>query len=585
MAWAMHRLGPGPGPAPGALRLLALWLLAACPGRLWASASPGTGVLQEQAPLPVRVVQSSPGGLLEIDRGAADGVRLGDRVLLMPRGAGTLEGRVIEVQERSAGVEMLGSTAAIAVGTRGEVWLPAAAPGQVEPQDAAPEPATDASPAAPPGAAPQAPKPAWKRIDEWREGQPLLSGLERGAPEDRPRSVRGRVWVGVDQIVTDLEGRGDGFYRLGSNLWVDNPFGAGGSLEWQGDLSYRRTLLPDQDDDELGLLRVERLAYRLGGTRQQADAYAFGRFLQHVPALGLLDGAEWVRRSPGGDRYGASLGFLPQPDPQLESAEDLALAGFYEWNRDETEELSARIAYQKTFHNWSADRDLVVLEGRYLPRRGWKAFLTGLIDLYTSGDELKSGLELTQARLSVWRDFSHQGVRFTAYSQRFPQIDGDLVPVLSLVQLADQRTERASVDLWTDLFPHARLLAGGGGWVDEEDDGADANVGLELSDLWSERDRLQLGAFLTQGKFTDVLGWRAALDLPLAGGQARLAYEYAWQDVVGFLDENDDLPQQRLSLSQDWFTAEGWSLTMRADWVLFDDDQGLWLGFFVQKTF
>jgi hypothetical protein len=574
--------------ASGAGRLLALWLLAAVPlSARGLHGAPGAAQ-QDSTPLPVRVVQSSPGGLLEIDRGAADGVSVGDRVLLMPRGGGTLEGRVIEVQERSAGVEMLGSTAAVAVGTRGEVWLPAAAAPRppTEQPEATPEaPAAPAGEQAGEGAPPAAAKPAWKRIDEWREGQPLLSGLERIAPSDRPRSLRGRVWVGVDQIVTDLDGRGDGFYRLGSSLWIDNPFGQGGSFEWQGDASYRRTLLPDQDDDELGLLRVERLAYRLGGTRQEPDAYAVGRFLQHVPALGLLDGAEWVRRSPGGDRYGASLGFLPQPDPQLESAEDLALSGFYEWNQDESEELSARIAYQKTFHNWSADRDLVVLEGRYLPRRGWKAFLTSLIDLYSSGDELKSGVELTQARLSVWRDFSHQGVRFTAYSQRFPQIDGDLVPVLSLVQLADQRTERASIDLWTDLFPHARLLAGGGGWIDEEDDGADANVGLELQDLWSERDRLQLGAFLTQGKFTDVLGWRAALDQPLAGGQARVAYEYAWQDIVGFLDENDDLPQQRLSLSQDWFTAEGWSLTMRADWVLFDDDQGLWLGFFVQKTF
>jgi hypothetical protein len=29
----------------------------------------------------------------------------------------------------------------------------------------------------------------------------------------------------------------------------------------------------------------------------------------------------------------------------------------------------------------------------------------------------------------------------------------------------------------------------------------------------------------------------------------------------------------------------GWSLTARVDWVLLDQDHGLWLGFFFQQAF
>lgn len=556
-------------------------------------------VHQELTPLPVRVIQSSPGGLLEIDRGELDGLRVGDRVVLAPRGLGNLDGRVLEVGERTAAVELPGSSAALPSGTRGEAWIPLErltpkpmppgeqSPGGQTPPAARSQTASEGAGQAPPAEdpTPAAQKPAWQRIDDYRAGQPLLSGLERVRPADRPRSYSGRVWLAMDQIVTDLEGRGDGFYRAGSALRVDNPFGQGGAFEWQGDLSLRRTFLPDQADDDLGLLRIERLAYRLGGDRQTPDGYAFGRFLQHVPELGLLDGAECFTRRENGDRYGASLGFLPQPDPQLESGEDLALAGFYEWQRDSLEDLSATLAYQKTFHNLAADRDLLVLRARYLPSNGWKLFLSSLFDLYSGGDAGKGSLELTQAQFNLWRDFERHGLRLRGYSQRFPQIDGDLVPATTLEQIQNAHLERASVDLWVGLGPHGRLIAEGGAWLDEEDDGADAAAALEFSELYSNRDRWRLGAYLTQGKFTDVLGWRLSTEQPFAGGTVRLAYDYAWQDLVGFLDQNDDLPQQRLSFSQDWYTSVGWSLTARVDWVLLDQDNGLWLGFFFQQAF
>jgi hypothetical protein len=554
----------------------------------------------ELTPVPVRVIQSSPGGLLEIDRGELDGLRVGDRLVFSPRSSGTVEGRVLEVEERTAAVELLGSLVALPSGTRGEAWIPRErlqpSPGgqaNTPPVPVAPLENADGSPAkATPnpaetgaGQAPPASKPAWQRIDDYQAGQPLLSGLERVRPADRPRSYSGRVWLAMDQIVTDLDGRGDGFYRLGSALRVDNSFGQGGSFEWQGDLSLRRSFLPDQPDEEQSLLRVERLAYRLGGDRHSPDAFALGRFLQHVPELGLLDGGEWFTRSDSGDRYGASLGFLPQPNPELDTGEDLALAGFYEWQRDSLEDLSATVAYQKTFHNLVADRDLLVLRARYLPRNGWKVFLSSLIDFYTSGDEGKNAVELSQAQFNLWRDFERHGLRLRGYSQRFPQIDGDLVPTTTLEQIQNAHTERASLDMWVGLGPHGRLLAEGGAWIDEEDDGVDAAAALEFQELYSHSDRWRLGAFLTQGKFTDVLGWRASTEQPFAGGTARLAYEYAWQDLVGFLDENDDLPQQRLSFSQDWYTSVGWSLTARADWVLLDEDHGLWLGFFFQQAF
>ena len=86
---------------------------------------------------------------------------------------------------------------------------------------------------------------------------------------------------------------------------------------------------------------IQRLSYFQGGTRFSEKRWEAGRFLQHgMPEFGVLDGFEWTHRREGGDQFGASVGFMPQPDDDYESFADFQLAAYYLWVADHREELT-----------------------------------------------------------------------------------------------------------------------------------------------------------------------------------------------------------------------------------------------------
>src|SRR6201988_4439863 len=97
------------------------------------------------------------------------------------------------------------------------------------------------------------------------------------------------------------------FARAGTVLLVENFMQKGGDLYFDAETNYRDTDVPDDDDDQDTLLRLERFSYAWGGNRFAADRYEVGRFLQHdMPEFGVLDGGEWTRRLSGGDIFGGS---------------------------------------------------------------------------------------------------------------------------------------------------------------------------------------------------------------------------------------------------------------------------------------
>ena len=53
-----------------------------------------------------------------------------------------------------------------------------------------------------------------------------------------------------------------------------------------------------------------------------------------MPEFGVLDGVEWSLRRPGGDRFGVSLGAMPEPNADHDTGQDLLLAAFYTWVDD-----------------------------------------------------------------------------------------------------------------------------------------------------------------------------------------------------------------------------------------------------------
>jgi len=561
-----------------------VWCLAACLGL----GRPVLAARQETPPssqgtitLEVRVGAAERGWVL-IDRGASDRLALGDVVTFFPREGGTQRGTVVELEERAARVELADPAFAPAPGTRGRIELPrdrASAPRR-RPRAAPPT-------APPSGAEPASPPPVFRNPDdEWQSDEPLLARVRPVRPSERPARASGTSYLALDHTRASEDDRHDTFVRLGGGLVVENPFGRGDRLQADAEWNYRRVDLPDDDDLEDVELRLERLSYTVGGTRFDQDSLQVGRFLQEgLVELGVLDGAEWIVRRRNGHRFGASVGYLPEPDAEFQTGSDFQLAAFYEWVADESERLAFATGYQKTFHNGAADRDLVVARLQRLPREGWTFFGTAWIDLYTDGDDAKDeSVGVTQADLSLGRRFAGGSSLDLVYRHlEFPELERNEFTPVEDDQLADDHSERLALTHRWQLTPDTRLRTSLGAWVDEDESGSDGELGLGLRELWDARDFLDLALFGSNARFSDTLGARFSFGRFTNGGRWAVDYELSQNRLDGFDADNDDLPQHRLRFSRD-HSWSAWSLSWRIEGLVYDDEYALQLGLYLQRS-
>lgn len=564
------------------LRTVLLWLLVAC------LAVPAGAQDEGVASVALRVTARRPGARVMVDRGAQDGLLEGDVVVFQPRTGRPVTGHVLRLEERAALV-LLAETIDLPPGTRGDARVPLARLGPLPPPEAvADEPQElPAQPVEPIEPAPD--HPAWENGDEeWSPDLPLLARVRVLRPEDRESRVTGFTYLSADQILTTESDRSDGFYRFGTDLLYENPFGRGGELSFDAELNYRYTDVPDQGDEDEVHLRLDRLSYAWGGTRWSSQRWEAGRFLHHVmPELGVVDGAEWSQRFDDGDRVGASVGYLPEPNQDYETGKDFQLSVFYEWVADRSETLTAAGAYQKSWHNGAADRDLFVGRVQYLPAEGWHVNATTWIDVYTSGDDAKgSGVELTQAVASVGKRWeSGDGLNLTYNRILFPEIDRFEFTPVGANQLADDHNDRLALSGWTWIGEEERLHGVIAGWTDEDDSGGDGEMGLEVFDLFADGVSADVTVFGTLGRFESAVGARLTFTRAVDLGSWDLMYEIANHDQQGFDDTNDDILQHRLRGSCDLNSLSGWGLSLYAEGVTWEDETGLLAGFYLRKSF
>lgn len=561
-------------PAPGTRGSVLVGAPSGAPATPPAEAAPDPGAAPAPAREPrrveLRVSSSGPGARVLVDRGASDGLRRGDRVLFQRPDGAPRWGTVGQVGNKSALVELEEVGEPPAVGARAEVLLPAErfdAPGE----QSAVEPSR------------------WRTADEgYSPDMPLLSRIQPVKPSERPRSVHGLTWLSATGHIAGDGDRSDSFTRLGTELRVQNPFGEGGDLQLDFELNYRTDDLPDEGYDDDFVLRLDRLSYARGGTRFTPARFELGRFLQHgLPELGLLDGVEWTQRLEGGDRFGASLGFLPEADAELSTGEDLQLAAWYEWVADELEELRLAAGFQKTLHEDELDRDLLVLRLRYQPPQGFDLSATAWVDFHDSDDQAKgSGAALTQAWVSSTRSFENgDGLSFSYRHLETPELLRDQVVPITPTQIAEGHYDRVAAGGWTWIAARTRLFLELGGWIDERESGGDALLGLELRDLFLEGGRGELAAFGTQGETSTVLGGRALYGRSLEDGRWELLYELSLQRQGDFEGDFGDIWQHRLRASRDLELGAALRLSLFAQGLVYDDEGSLALGFFLQKVF
>jgi hypothetical protein len=305
-----------------------------------------------------------------------------------------------------------------------------------------------------------------------------------------------------------------------------------------------------------------------------------------MPEFGVLDGVEWSGRRHGGDRYGASFGWMPEPDEDFDSFSDVQIAAFYEWVADTTEQLAAAVGYQKTWHEGNSDRDLIVVRFHHLPKGGWQVHGTVWVDLYTGGEAIKSGAEITQAVVSAFRRWTAgHGVGVTYTRQRFPEILRSEFTPVAATELADNHYDRVSIDGWLQDGRKRRWRGHVSGFTDEQGNGGAAEAGLELHDLFLPHGRGELTLFGTLARFENTVGARVTFGRYARAGYWEALYEVANHHKLGFPSDRDDLLQHRVRGGAGLILEDGWDFSAHAELVFFDGEASWSIGLYVQKRF
>ncbi len=551
-------------------------------------------------------VTAVAGDSVYIDLGRDGGLEPGDTLRLFPIGSSGLVGSIRIVSRSNARAVVDGDLSAVEIGTEGEVLIPAErraddenedeptdadeeAPGTGDEQE--PEaPADDSSEALAPPRRVVPDHPAWTAPPStWDQAVPLLAPAEAIEPEEREQRIRGR-WFSRASISQDDDSPGNRYtlIRSGLDVTVENPFEQGGEFELDLDFFHRRADVASGSNDSTTRFRPDRVSYKWGGLRHRPDRWQVGRFLQNeFPELGIIDGVEYGRRLESGDRFGSSFGWLPEPDDDLGSGDDLAAAVFYRWVADDSEQLRVGSAYQKTWHKGAADRDLLLQTIDYRPDKSLSLHGTAWIDHYTGADKLKSsGLELTQLQLNGrYTSAGGDGVGLSLSTLRWPDLLRDEFDLLTATQITDNRVMRVSLNGWHQASDQVRLSGRFSHWTDQTDSGNSANVRVTIRDMLYDDGSVSVSAFHTQGRFNSGMGLRTRATKSWDRSNVYLSWDMGRYDQSSSLGSTQNISQHTLRAGYDTRLDKNWNLSVSLEDRLGDGADLLTFDLMVQQRF
>lgn len=488
----------------------------------------GAGLAQAESARKIEVrVSSIAGASLYLDKGREAGLQAGDLVTIVVPGQGVVQLPIQSVSRTSSRCIVAGGNLFVDIGTRGVVMVP-------EERFSAPESApSETAPAAPDSAPPA--HPPWEApLGEFDADDPLLAPATVRDPDALPAEIRGRLYA---QYLHNLNlFYGDNQYsigRAGLELWVDHFLSPEGGLHFDGGLWVRGFNAWENTEDLELQGWPTGLSYYWGGTEEQPLRFEVGRFFHHEFAeLGLIDGTEVAYRTERGDRVGFSFGFLPDPFPYLSTGHDLAASAFYRFVSDETEELQAGIAYQKTWHDGEADRDLIIGNLGWYPSPRFSLNGSLWADIYTSDDTVKqTPIELTEGLLNaMFRVAPTWGFGGHVSYFRWPETKRKLYRPISDIYLLRNEVLRVGAQAWKELNDHLRFDVRVDQWFDQDDEGTAWDVGMTISDWPLKQFDLIFGVYDTDGLYGSGPGGRVTLMRFFTKGFVSLGY-----DSGGFL--------------------------------------------------
>lgn len=515
-------------------------------------------------------VTSSNGPVLVVNRGASSGIRKGDSVVIRRLGLADVIGTVTRVEQNECFVELEDLEVEVAIGLSAEVLVPRGR-------------------AIPDGSASDVPDhPPWQEpIDGWAPGKPLLAPATSPSADERPADLNGRLYSRV-QYTDDKQGdRSYMRFWTGVDLDWSNPFERGGEIRFKGDVSYRDYMSGSDSADET-LTRIQRLSYTLGGRYGDQNRVEFGRFLSTVfPQFGLIDGVEYVRRFEGGSQLGGSIGFMPDYNDELVRTDDLSTAIFYRWVDSPAEKVALSIGYQKTWHDGTADRDLLAGNAQWIISPDTSLRGSVLVDYYDGTAQLESeGFELTELHASLnQRLGSGAGAGLYVSYLDWPELLKNEFPTPVPSTISDQKVKRGGANAWTRVADGVTLYGRFDLWTDDVNSGDFVDLRVDLRDVLYQGSNLSIGAYQTQASFSDGIGGRLLHTHWFGQNSVRLGYDAVQYTQDGFIGGQSELMQHRLALGLDSRLTDGVDLTADAEQRFGDEQDAYTLGLRINWRF
>lgn len=519
---------------------------------------------RQQRVVPVTVTSVS-GRSVYVDRGRNDGLQPGTRVRLFPPGSAPLELEVRASSSNSARVDLLPGMPTPPVGSRGEAETEAAA----EPPSPGPT-----RPAAPEHA-------PWARQEPSRDAQqPLLVPTFSQRPDQRPMTLNGRVY-GFSLWNHDNGAGRDADYllaRVGTSLEATNPFGQGGRLRTTAEYDLRHAEVPGRVDDTDGNLRINQLSYAIGTEQWAPAGLELGRFVpQALPEIGLLDGVEGVLRFDGGLRLGAGVGAYPIPFPELTSGDDLGFHVFADLGADRSSAITAVLGYQKTWHEGTPDRDLLLLRVEGRPGGGFWYYAGAKVDIYTGGDDRKgAGVDLTELIAQARWDGTDVGLGAGLSRFTWPDLLREEYRNLPDELVRDGRVDRASGNGWWRPVDGLRLSGRADFWWDQDRSGTAVELATDVDELFGSGIALHIAGFRSEGSYLSGPGARVRLRRRWRDVGATFGWSWLRYDVEGLLSGPESYDRQTVDAGVDWtlgavdvnLTFERWFGDQEDAWAL-----------------
>lgn len=278
---------------------------------------------------------------------------------------------------------------------------------------------------------------------------------------------------------------------------------------------------------------------------------------------------------------------MPEPNPNQDSGQDMQISGFYRWVADARERWTAAVAVQKTWHNGSQDRDLIIAKTDWMPVQGWRFHGNAWLDIYTSDDVDKSpGPEFTQLYMSTSRDWGGvRGVRGVYSFRKYPSLLRNEFQDPAPDTVDREHVQRVSAGFWQRLDDKRRLSLDLGAWNDEDDAGGDLDLGLDIEDFGLENSRLGLHIFQTNGEFSEHLGARVTYSQYVSDNRWSVLVEATKTVQDDFDPAADTFYQYRVRGSYQFQLDETWHISVFGEDTILEDDSSFLLGFQFDRSF